>query len=66
MALGIRLGFGYTLVIVTIVQLFDSASRKLQELAVLLVPISTSITANPRKLEHGFRRIVAGIPYTLL
>ena len=23
------------------------------------------VTANPRKLEHGFRRIVAGIPYTL-
>ena len=20
---------------------------------------------NPRKLEHGFRRIIAGIPYTL-
>ena len=23
-------------------------------------------TVNPRKLEHGFRRISAGIPYTLL
>ena len=23
-------------------------------------------TVNPRKLEHGFRRISAGIPFTLL
>ena len=25
----------------------------------------TWITVNPRKLEHGFRRICARIPYTL-
>ena len=24
------------------------------------------VTVNPRKLEHSFRRIHAGIPYTLL
>ena len=28
-------------------------------------PFPRQTTANPRKLEHGFRRIRARIPYTL-
>ena len=30
-----------------------------------LSPIQKTIIVNPRKLEHGFRRISARIPYTL-